>query len=121
MTVKIAVDAMGGDNSPAVEVAGAVVACREWGCEVVLVGDTAKIQAELDKHEISNLSLEIHHASEVVGMHDSPLTHSARRKIRQFGSLLISFSKVWHRRLSARVIPALLWQVGCLFLGVLMG
>ena len=39
MSVKIAIDAMGGDNSPAAEVAGAVAACREWGSRVVLVGD----------------------------------------------------------------------------------
>jgi len=80
MTVKIAVDAMGGDNSPAAEVAGAVAACREWGCQVVLVGDTARIQAELDKHQTSDLSLEIHHASEVVGMHDSPSDALRKKK-----------------------------------------
>ena len=72
MTIKIAVDAMGGDNSPAAEVAGAVAACREWGCEVVLVGDSGRIQAELDKHQTRNLGLDIHHASEIVTMHDSP-------------------------------------------------
>ena len=72
MSAKIAVDAMGGDNSPASEVAGAVAACRKWGCQVVFVGDTAQIQAELDKHQTQGLHLEIHHASEVVGMHDAP-------------------------------------------------
>ncbi len=80
MSVKIAVDAMGGDNSPAAEVAGAVAACRELGCRVVLVGDTAKIQAELDKHQTRDLSLEIHHASEVVGMHDSPSDALRKKK-----------------------------------------
>jgi len=72
MTIKIAVDAMGGDNSPAAEVAGAVAACREWGCKVILVGDSGRIQAELDKHQTENLGLDIHHASEIVTMHDSP-------------------------------------------------
>lgn len=80
MSVKIAVDAMGGDNSPAAEVAGAVAACRELGCRVVLVGDTAQIQAELDKHQTRDLSLEIHHASEVVGMHDSPSDALRKKK-----------------------------------------
>ncbi len=79
MTVKIAVDAMGGDNSPVAEVTGAVAACREWGCQVVLVGDTEKIQAELAKHDTAGLSLEIQHASEVVGMHDSP-SDAVRKK-----------------------------------------
>ena len=71
MSVKIAVDAMGGDNSPAAEVAGAVAACRNWGCQVILVGDTVKIQEELGKHQTEGLALEVYHASEVVGMHDS--------------------------------------------------
>jgi glycerol-3-phosphate acyltransferase PlsX len=72
MSVKIAVDAMGGDNMPAAEVAGAVLACRNWGCHVVLVGDTDRISAELEKHDITGLNLEIYHASEIVGMHDAP-------------------------------------------------
>ncbi|MEA3544804.1 MAG: phosphate acyltransferase PlsX [Thermodesulfobacteriota bacterium] len=80
MSAKIAVDAMGGDYSPAAEVAGAVAACRQWGCRIVLVGDTAQVQTELDKHDVCNLNLEIHHASEVVGMHDSPADALRRKK-----------------------------------------
>jgi len=80
MSTKIAVDAMGGDNSPAVEVAGAVAACREWGCSVVLVGDTVQIQSELKKHSTDGLDIEIHHASEVVGMHDAPSDAIRKKK-----------------------------------------
>lgn len=71
MSLKIAIDVMGGDTAPVAEVAGAVAAARQWGCEAILVGDTEKIQAELTKHQTQGLSLEIHHASEVVGMQDS--------------------------------------------------
>ena len=71
MSLNIAVDAMGSDNAPVSEVAGAVAACRQWGFNVILVGDVDKIQAELSKHQIAGLSLKIHHASEVVGMDDS--------------------------------------------------
>src|SRR3989337_2623946 len=35
----IALDAMGGDSSPAAEVEGAVLAAREYNAEIVLVGD----------------------------------------------------------------------------------
>lgn len=91
MSVKIAVDAMGGDNSPAAEVAGAVTACQQWGCRVVLVGDATRIQAELDKHQVQNLNIEIHHASEVVGMHDSP--SEALRKKRD-SSIRVAFDLV---------------------------
>ncbi|MCK4502342.1 MAG: phosphate acyltransferase PlsX [Desulfuromonadales bacterium] len=80
MSVKIAVDAMGGDNSPAAEVAGAVVACREWGCQIVLVGDTAQIEAELEKHQAADLGIAVHHASEVVGMHESPSIALRKKK-----------------------------------------
>lgn len=71
MSLNIAVDAMGGDNAPAFEVAGAVAACRQWGFKVTLVGDSVRIQTELDKHPTEGLSLKIQHASEVVGMEDS--------------------------------------------------
>lgn len=69
--MRVAVDAMGGDNAPAVEVEGAVAACREWGIPITLVGDQQRLQTELDRHSCGKLDIRIHHASEVVGMHDS--------------------------------------------------
>ncbi len=91
MSVIIAVDAMGGDNSPTAEVAGAVVACRDFGCQIILVGDTARIQAELDKHQATDLNIEIHHASEVVGMHESP-SEALRKK--KDSSIRVAFNLV---------------------------
>ena len=70
-SIVIAVDAMGGDNAPAVEVAGAVAASRRWGMAIVLVGDTERIQQELTNHDVENLDIRIHHASEVITMDDS--------------------------------------------------
>ena len=69
--MRVAVDAMGGDNAPAVEVAGAVAACREFGIPVTLVGDSSRLEQELTKHDCRGLDIDIFHASEVVGMHDS--------------------------------------------------
>ncbi|MDA8429846.1 MAG: phosphate acyltransferase PlsX [Geobacteraceae bacterium] len=69
--MRVAVDAMGGDNAPAIEVEGAVMACREFGIPVTLVGDRACLAAELTKYNTSGLDIDIFHASEVVGMHDS--------------------------------------------------
>jgi len=71
MSIRIAVDAMGGDFAPAAEVAGAVKACQDWGCDVILVGDQALLEAELRKHATANLKIAVQHASQVVGMHDS--------------------------------------------------
>jgi len=71
MPMKIAVDAMGGDNAPRVEVAGAVAAARELAVSIILVGDRDRLSAELAQHDAGDLDITIHHASEVVGMHDS--------------------------------------------------
>lgn len=69
--MRVAVDVMGGDNAPHVEVEGAVAAAREFGVPVTLVGDLDRVKAELSRYDISGLDLELKHASEVVGMHDS--------------------------------------------------
>ena len=69
--MRVAVDVMGGDNAPHVEVEGAVAAAREFGVPVTLVGDRDKVQAELARHNTAGLDITVAHASEVVGMHDS--------------------------------------------------
>jgi glycerol-3-phosphate acyltransferase PlsX len=77
--MKIAVDAMGGDHGPAVVVEGAVAAVREHGASVVLVGDRAAIEAEIARLGVEHLGLEIRHASQVVGMAETP-SLALRRK-----------------------------------------
>jgi len=77
--VKIAVDAMGGDHGPAVVVEGAYAAVREFGASVVLVGDTTAIERELARLGASSAGLEVRHASQVVGMGESP-SQALRRK-----------------------------------------
>ena len=47
---KIAVDAMGGDHAPEVVVEGALLAARDLGVEIVLVGQREAIEQELAKH-----------------------------------------------------------------------
>ncbi|HYE91375.1 MAG TPA: phosphate acyltransferase PlsX, partial [Terriglobales bacterium] len=76
--MKIAVDAMGGDHGPAVVVEGAVAAVREFGASVVLVGDTAAIERELQRLG-TPVGVEVRHASQVVGMGESP-SQALRRK-----------------------------------------
>ncbi|MBV5337329.1 MAG: phosphate--acyl-ACP acyltransferase, partial [Deltaproteobacteria bacterium] len=62
--MRVAVDAMGGDNAPAIEVEGAVAAARLHGIPVVLVGDEERLRQELLLHNASKLDITIHHASE---------------------------------------------------------
>jgi len=70
---------MGGDHGPAVVVEGAVAAVREFGASVILVGDKAAIEREVFRLDAQALDVEIQHASQVVGMAESP-SHALRRK-----------------------------------------
>ena len=70
--MKIVVDAMGSDDHPGPDVAGAVQAARESGDTVILVGDKAKIEAELATQNTATLSLEIVHADDAITMEDKP-------------------------------------------------
>jgi phosphate acyltransferase len=69
--IVVAVDAMGGDHSPGVEVEGAVAAAGKWQIPIVLVGDSVRIEEELKRYPVGGLDISIRHASEVVGMFDS--------------------------------------------------
>lgn len=71
--MKIALDAMGGDLAPRAVVEGAVLAARELGIEVVLVGDREIVARELASLKGEGLPITIEHASEVVTMDDSPI------------------------------------------------
>jgi len=68
----IAIDAMGSDNYPVPDVQGAILAAREFGYHILLVGDKDIINTELLKHDTQNVNIEIVHASEVIHMTDKP-------------------------------------------------
>ncbi|MCU0512650.1 MAG: phosphate acyltransferase PlsX [Anaerolineae bacterium] len=70
--MRIAVDAMGTDARPVPDVAGAVLAARETGDHMLLVGDETRIRAELAKHPSEGLKLEVIPAREEVLMTDKP-------------------------------------------------
>lgn len=70
--MKIALDAMGGDDAPAAIVAGAIEAVRELDVEIILVGDEKEIKKELGRHSTERLPLSIVHASQRVEMDESP-------------------------------------------------
>ena len=71
--MKIALDAMGGDLAPKATVEGAVLAARNFGIEVVLVGDREIVAREMAAHDSANLPIRIEHAPETILMDDSPL------------------------------------------------
>ena len=78
--MRIALDAMGGDHAPEALVEGAVRAARELGIHVILVGDREILLQHLQRYDTENLPLSIKHASEVVGMHESPSVAVRRKK-----------------------------------------
>ena len=71
--MKIALDAMGGDLAPQANVEGAVAAARDFGIEVVLVGNQAILEKELAVAGGGKLPITIVHAAETVEMSDSPI------------------------------------------------
>lgn len=77
--ITIALDAMGGDHAPRAEVEGAVLAARQYGVRIVLVGIEPKVRAELNRHSHRGLSIDIVNATEVITMEDSP-SHAFRKK-----------------------------------------
>ncbi len=77
--MRIVVDAMGSDEHPGPDVAGAVLAARQFGDAIILVGDQPRIEAELAGHETAGLPLEIVHTAEAIGMKDAPAS-AARDK-----------------------------------------
>ncbi|HYE24699.1 MAG TPA: phosphate acyltransferase PlsX [Clostridia bacterium] len=71
MPTTIAVDAMGADRAPKPEVEGAILAARQYGVRVLLVGRKDVIHAEMAHHPSArHLPIEIVHAEEFISMHD---------------------------------------------------
>lgn len=72
--VTVALDAMGGDNSPSEIVKGgvdAVNASKE--VKVLMVGDREKIQTELEKYTYDKERIEIIPATEIISNNESPV------------------------------------------------
>jgi len=75
-TVKIIVDAMGGDNAPDEIVKGAISAVTEHGLEVILVGRGEDILRAIERMGLADLprGVEIVNASEVIEIEEDPVT-----------------------------------------------
>jgi glycerol-3-phosphate acyltransferase PlsX len=96
--VKIVVDAMGGDQAPAVVVDGAVQAARQWDIEVILAGQRGLVQAELEKHNTAGLRLTLLHASEVIEMDEHP---AAAVRAKKDNSMVVGMELVKRREADA--------------------
>jgi glycerol-3-phosphate acyltransferase PlsX len=73
---------MGSDKFPIPDVEGAVAAAREYGVDIILVGDESKVRPVLDAQNIQGLSIKLVHAPEMLTMEDKglALVLKAKRK-----------------------------------------
>lgn len=79
--VKVAVDAMGGDNAPGEIVKGAVEAIQaEKKIKVFLVGKEEQVKAELAKYTYPQEQVEVVNATEVIAMAEPPVAAIRSKK-----------------------------------------
>ena len=79
--VRVALDAMGGDNAPFVIVKGAVDAVRECDrLKVFLVGKQDLVSAELSKYDYDKERIEIVDATEIIEMAEPPVMAIRKKK-----------------------------------------
>jgi len=77
--MSIILDAMGSDDYPDPEIQAAVIAARQYGEEIILVGNEEVIMPKLKAANVSSLPIKVVHAPEVIEMGDKP-AENLRRK-----------------------------------------
>jgi phosphate acyltransferase len=77
--VRVALDAVGGDRAPVEQVKGALLAAREYGIEVALVGPPEMIEAELKKHPADS-RVSIVPASDNIPMEEEEVVKAVRQR-----------------------------------------
>jgi glycerol-3-phosphate acyltransferase PlsX len=80
VTLRIALDAMGGERGPEEMVAGAIQAVEESDLDVVLIGDENVLNRILQNHSSDSSRLHIVHASQTVSMNESPFEAIRKKK-----------------------------------------
>lgn len=101
--MRIALDAMGGDHGPEELIRGALLAARQTGIEVILVGNQQVLQSHVERlrsgaSDVSTVRLV--HAAEVVGMDESPVEAIRRKKD---ASVSVAFDQVRQGQADAAV------------------
>ena len=90
--VKIAVDAMGGDNAPGEIVAGAVMAAQSReDIQIFLIGKEEVVSEELKKHTYKKEQIEVVNATEVIETEEPPVNAIRHKKD---SSIVVGMKKV---------------------------
>lgn len=80
--MRIVVDAMGSDQYPQPDVAGAVLAAREYGIEIILVGNEQVVGPALAAQKPGNLPIRLVHAPDMLTMADKGMAMVLKAKRR---------------------------------------
>ncbi|MFZ0389422.1 MAG: phosphate acyltransferase PlsX [Calditrichia bacterium] len=81
--MRIAIDAMGGDNAPQAPVEGALLYAKKTNNahQLVLLGDKNKIDEEMSRlHYPDSGNIEVIHTTQIVEMHDQPTVALKQKK-----------------------------------------
>ncbi|NLJ58570.1 MAG: phosphate acyltransferase PlsX [Tissierellia bacterium] len=78
--MKIAIDAMGGDNAPVAVVMGSIQARDEYNLNIILSGREIEIKKILEKNTSNFNNIEIINAEEVISNDDKPVLAIRRKK-----------------------------------------
>lgn len=99
--IRVAVDAMGGDNAPREIVAGAVMAVNaRKDITVFLVGQEEAVSNELKKHTYNTDQIEVVNASEVIETEEPPVNAIRKKKD---SSIVVGMNMVRHDEADAFV------------------
>nr|WP_300095441.1 phosphate acyltransferase PlsX [Sedimentibacter sp.] len=98
--MKVAVDAMGGDNAPEAIVKGSVLARDEYNLSVILSGKEKEVKKLLEKYTSSFNNIDIINAEEVITNDDKPVMAIRRKKD---SSLVVACNAVKNKEADAVV------------------
>lgn len=100
-TIRVALDAMGGDNAPRDIIQGAIEAIHEKNnIKVFLVGKEDIIKEELKKYTYNKEQLEVVPASEVIGFDEAPVVAIRKKKD---SSIVVALNLVKNKQADAFV------------------
>ncbi len=78
--MRIVLDAMGSDKFPNPDLEGGLLAAREYGVEVIFVGDEAILRPALAALDTNGLTFEVVHAPEMLTMEDKGMALALKAK-----------------------------------------
>jgi glycerol-3-phosphate acyltransferase PlsX len=78
--MKIILDAFGGDHAPLEPLKGAELAIKEYGVEIIAVGDIETMKKVCEENSISTQGMEFMQADEVFDIHEDPMDIVKKRK-----------------------------------------